>query len=156
VQPNDVGFRPDEIITSESTRSARLKWVIVVDRTLPPGRAVNAAACVASVVGAQVPGIHGPDVKDGDGEPHLGLPWIGCSVLGALPAQLATVRERAAAADGVLIADMPMLAQHTRVYDEYADQVSATDAEHMAYYAVSIVGPRKTVDKIVGKLGLLP
>ena len=155
MQPNDVGFRPDDIITSESTRSARLKWVIVVNRTLPPGRAVNAAACVASVVGAQVPGIHGPDVKDGDGERHLGLPWIGCSVLGGLPEQLAAVREMAGAADGVLIADMPALAQHTRIYDEYADQMDATDRERMTYYAVSIVGPRKTVDRIVGKLSLL-
>ena len=156
MQPNAVGFRPDEIITSESTRSARLKWVIVIDRTLPPGRAANAAACVASVVGAQAPGIHGPDVKDGDGERHLGLPWVGCSILGALPEQVAGIRDRAATAEGVLIADMPALAQQTRVYDEYADQMGATDRERLTYYAVSIVGPRKTVDKIVGKLSLLP
>jgi hypothetical protein len=56
----------------------------------------------------------------------------------------------------VLVADMPALAQHTRVYDEYADQMGATDAEKITYYAVGIVGPRKTVDKIVGKLRLLP
>jgi hypothetical protein len=99
MQPNAVGFRPDEIITSESTRSARLKWVIVIDRTLPPGRAANAAACVASVVGAQAPGIHGPDVKDGDGERHLGLPWVGCSILGALPEQVAGIRDRAVTAE---------------------------------------------------------
>jgi hypothetical protein len=156
VQPNGVEFIPGEIITSESTRSARLKWVIVVDNTLPAGRALNAAACVASVIGAQVRGIHGPDVKDSAGGRHRGLPWIGCSVLGALPEQLAGIRDRVATAEGVLIADMPALAQHTRVYDEYVDRMAATDAEQMTYYAVSVVGPRKTIDKIVGKLGLLP
>ncbi|MEZ0449416.1 DUF2000 family protein [Cellulomonas sp. ICMP 17802] len=45
-------------------------------------------------------------------------------------------------------------AQHTRVYDEYLAAVSTTDAPR--YSAISLVGPRNRVDKIVGKLPLLP
>jgi Protein of unknown function (DUF2000) len=34
--------------------------------------------------------------------------------------------------------------------------MAATEAQKVDYYAVSIVGPRKRIDKIVGKLRLLP
>ena len=43
-----VGFHPDEVDTASPTRAARLKWVVVVDEALPPGRAVNAAVCAAA------------------------------------------------------------------------------------------------------------
>ena len=43
-----IGFAADEIRTDTPTREARLKWVVVVDGSLPPGRAVNAATCVAA------------------------------------------------------------------------------------------------------------
>lgn len=154
VQPSTVGFEPDEVRTDEPTRSARLKWVLVVDETLPAGRAVNAAVCVSAATAAGVTGLLGPDATDTAGSPHPGLPWAGCSVLAASPDQLAAIRAKAAASLGVFVADMPVQAQHTRVYDEYLEQVGA--AAELAYYAVSIVGPRNRVDKIVGKLPLLP
>ncbi len=50
---------------------------------------------------------------------------------------------------------MPAAAQLTRVYDEYRQTLATTPAEDVEYYAVSIVGPRNRVDKIVGRLPLL-
>ncbi|MGA7207031.1 MAG: DUF2000 family protein [Specibacter sp.] len=47
-------------------------------------------------------------------------------------------------------------AQQTRVYDEYLTAVSETAAEDIDYYAVSLVGPRNRVDRIIGRLPLLP
>ena len=61
-----VGFAPEEIDTAAPTRSARLKWVVVVQQDLPAGRAVNAAACVAAAIGARVQGLLGPDAVDAD------------------------------------------------------------------------------------------
>jgi hypothetical protein len=49
---------------------------------------------------------------------------------------------------------MPGLAQRTRVYDGYLEQMSA--AEELDYCAVSVIGPRKRVDGIVRRLSLLP
>ena len=46
-------------------------------------------------------------------------------------------------------------AQLTRVYDEYLGAVAETDPAELDYYAVSLVGPRNRVDKIVGRLPLL-
>ncbi|HEX7659864.1 MAG TPA: DUF2000 domain-containing protein [Pseudonocardiaceae bacterium] len=150
------GFTPDEIDTAAPTRSARLKWVVVVDEALPAGRAVNAAICVAAATGRAVTGLLGPDAVDADGATHPGLPWAGCTVLGASGERLTAVRAKAASAEGVLVVDMPADAQLTRVYDEYLANVSDKDATKLEYYAVGIVGPRKRVDRIVGGLPLLP
>ncbi len=111
-----VGFAPEEVDFSLSTRQARLKWVVVVNADLPPGRAANAAICAAAPTVAAVPGLLGADAADAEGTVHPGLPWAGCSVLVADSATLRTIRA----------------------------------------CAVSIVGPRNPVDKIVGKLPLMP
>ena len=150
-----VGFAPEEIDTAAPTRSARLKWVVVVQQDLPAGRAVNAAACVAAAIGASVQGLLGPDALDADGSAHPGLPGAGCSVLSAPAEQLAAIRAKAAGSDGVLVVDMPEVAQLTRVYDEYFEAVAATASEALAPLAVALVGPRNRVDRIVGRLPLL-
>lgn len=149
----EVGFTPDEIRTDRSAREARLKWVVVVDRDLPPGLATNAAVCVTASTVERVPGIVGPDMTDADGAVHPGLPWIGCAVLGATREQLAALRAKATAALGVFVTDMTAAGQSTLVYDEYRRTV--VDAAAHDYLAVSLVGPRNRVDKLVGGLRLL-
>ena len=150
-----VGFNAEEVDTSAPTRSARLKWVVVVDADIPSGRAVNAAVCVAAATAEAVTGVLGPGVTDADGSAHPGLPWAGCTILTADAATLRTIRTKAAAHPGTFVADMPAAAQATRVYDEYIDAVAGTRGEELEYLAVSIVGPRNRVDKIVGKLPLM-
>lgn len=149
------GFAPDEVDTSASTRTARLKWVIVVQDELPAGRAVNAAACVSAAVGAGVRGLLGPDARDADGSLHPGLPWAGCSVLTASAEQLVAIRAKATGSAGVLVVDMPEAAQVTRVYDEYLAAVADRASDALAPLAVALVGPRNRVDRIVGRLPLL-
>jgi hypothetical protein len=151
-----VGFAPEEIDPTVSTRAARLKWVIVVNSELPAGRAVNAAICAATATSTAVTGLLGEDAVDAGGSHHPGLPWAGCSVLVADVATLRTIRDKAAVGFGCFVADMPAAAQQTRVYADYLATVKETRADEIEYYAVSVVGPRKQVDKIVGKLPLMP
>ncbi|WIX82231.1 DUF2000 domain-containing protein [Amycolatopsis carbonis] len=151
-----IGFAPDEVDPTVSTRAARLKWVVVVDRGLPPGRAMNAAICAAAATATNVTGLLGDDAVDADGQAHPGLPWAGCSVLAADGPALRTIRAKAMASPGCFVADMPAVAQHTLVYAEYLAGVKETTGEALDYYAVSIIGPRNRVAKIVGKLPLLP
>ncbi|CAA9386998.1 MAG: hypothetical protein AVDCRST_MAG35-184, partial [uncultured Quadrisphaera sp.] len=87
---------------------------------------------------------------------HPGLPWAGCSVLAAPAERLGTIRAKAVASLGVHVADVPAAAQATRVYREYLDEVAGTPEQALSHLAVSIVGPRNRVDKIVGRLPLLP
>lgn len=149
-----VGFERDEIRTDEPTRSARLKWVIAVRSDLPGGQAVNAAACVAAATGQAVTGLLGPDAVDAAGSIHPGLPWAGCTVLGATADQLAELRAEAVGGDGLFVSDMPAAAQETRVYAEYLGAVGAS--AKMGYCAVSLIGPRNRIDKLVKRLELLP
>jgi hypothetical protein len=153
---NQVGFEPGEIRLDEPTRSARLKWVVIVDEELPAGRAVNAAICVAAATAARVTGLLGPDVKDAGGSVHPGLPWAGCTVLGATAERLGGLRAKALESLGVFVADMPTNGQSTRVYDEYIRQLGETDTGDLAYHAVALVGPKNRIDKLVKGLGLLP
>ena len=149
-----IGFEAQEIQTSSSTRSARLKWVIVVDPDLPVGRMMNAAVCVAAATAQAVPGLLGPEGIDGAGSAHAGLPWAGCSVLAAEAATLQRIRTSAAHSD-VYVADMPLAAQETRIYDDYLCQLGGLAPDQIVYTAISMVGPRKRVDRLVGGLKLL-
>ncbi|MCE0768716.1 DUF2000 domain-containing protein [Pseudonocardia kujensis] len=150
-----VGFAPEEIATGEPTRSARLKWVVAVNDALGAGLATNAAICVASATACEVAGLVGPDGKDAGGAIHPGLPWAGCSVLRGSAEDLRRLRERAGGSDDVFVADMPAAAQRTRVYDEYLETLAATASEEVEYNAVSVVGPRNRVAKLVKGLPLL-
>ena len=148
-----VGFAPEEITLDQPTRSARLKWVLVVDAALSPGLQVNAAACVAAAAGSDVDGLVGPPADTGEG-PIPGLPWIGCTVLGGTGEQLAALREKALASEGVYVAQMPEAAQRTRVYAEYLAAVGAGEAG--SCLALAVVGPRNRVDRLTKGLALLP
>jgi hypothetical protein len=146
----DTGIRTDL-----PTRKAPLKWVIVVDSALGLGFIANAAACVAAAVGYATPGLLGPGGPDASGYHHPGLPWAGCSILAADEVTLREIRNRAVAAPGLLVVDMPQPAQTNRVYDDYLAELAQWNAAVLAYHAVSIVGPRNAVDKLVSKLPLL-
>ncbi len=151
-----VGFTEDEIDTSAPTRSTRLKWVIIVNDRLPSGRAVNAAVCAAAATSRRVTGILGSAAVDADGNTHEGLPWAGCSILVADTAMLRRIRLKAAGSPGCFVADTPLAAQETRVYDEYLDTLRSVAADQIDYSAISLVGPRNRVDRITGRLPLMP
>ncbi|MFI6697901.1 DUF2000 domain-containing protein [Streptomyces sp. NPDC050509] len=151
-----VGFAPEEMDYSLSTRQARLKWVVVVDSGLPPGRAANAAVCAAAPTVASVPGLLGTHAADAEGVVHPGLPWTGCSVLVADSATLRAIRTKAMSRPDTFVADVPAAAQSTRVYSDFIAAVGTSPTEDIEYCAVSIVGPRNRVDKIIGKLPLMP
>lgn len=150
-----IGFAPDEVRIDESTRSARLKWVVVIDSSLERGLQANAAVCVSAATQSAVSGLLGPDAADASGRSHPGLPWAGCTVLGASREELAALTVAAGERDGVFTAIMPAAAQATRVYSEYIAAVQNTSTEDLAPLAVSIVGERKVVDKLIRRLQLL-
>jgi hypothetical protein len=149
-----VGYTPEEMTTGERTGAAKLKWVVAVDRVLSPGQATNAAVCVSAATAPVVAGLLGPGGSDASGGWHPGLPWAGCTILAATSDELAELREKASTG-GLLVVDMPAAAQATRVYDEYLDAVAKTSVEDLALFAVSVVGPRNRVAKLVRQLDLL-
>ncbi|ANN16597.1 hypothetical protein SD37_13635 [Amycolatopsis orientalis] len=151
-----IGFAPDEFDPTLSTRAARLKWVIVVNSELPPGRAVNAAVCTAVATTSAVTGLLGDEAVDAGGERYSGLPWVGCTVLSADGEKLRALRAKAAASPGCHVADMPAVAQRIRVYADFLATMKEIPTGEMDYCAIGIVGPRNRIDKLVGKLPLMP
>ena len=133
-----------------------MKWVVVVSADLPAGRAANAAICAAAPTVAAVPGLLGSEATDAEGTVHAALPWLGCSVLVADQAALRAIRAKAASRPDTFVADVPAAAQSTRVYSDFITAVGKAQTEDMDYCAVSIVGPRNHIDKIVGTLPLMP
>lgn len=92
----------------------------------------------------------------GDDPPcHAGLPWLGCTVVAAGDEKVRRIRSKALGRQVVFIADMPLIAQQTRVYQEYLDQISTAASEAIDYAAISLVGPRKYVERLVRGLSLL-
>ena len=150
-----IGYQPEEIVTSEPTRSARFKWAIVADTTISAGLMANAVACVAASTAAAVQGLIGPGGPDASGYAHPGLPWAGCTLLGGTPEEIGAVRAKASTAAGVLVADMPASAQTNRVYDDYLTELAGTKPEDLGVSAFSVFGPRNRVDKLIKRLALL-
>src|ERR671930_1552640 len=105
----------------EEARATRI--AIVVDDSLPPGLAANAAAMVALTLGATMPELMGDDLVDADGELHPGLIPQGVPILRAPRAELGRLRARAIAA-GVEVIDFPTFGQQTTNYDEVIHQVA--------------------------------
>ncbi|HEU0166015.1 MAG TPA: DUF2000 domain-containing protein [Thermomicrobiales bacterium] len=150
-----VGFTSEEIRPDQSTRQARLKWVIVVDEALDVGRMVNAAACVAAAVGFSVPGMLGEGGSDASSTFHPGLPWAGCTILKASSETIRDLQAKVSGQEGFFIADMPLPAQQSRVYEEYLGELARIPAAELPLLVLSIVGPRNRVDRLVKRLELL-
>lgn len=137
------------------TRTAKLKWVIVADDSLGVGVIANATACLGAAVAAVLPGLVGGEVGDASGQVHPGLPWSGCSILAGDAAKVREIRAKAMTKDGLFVADMSKHAQASRSYEEYRVGLGSTEEVDLGYYAVSLVGPRNRIDKLVGGLPLL-
>jgi hypothetical protein len=151
-----TGYAPEEIVTAEPTRSAKYKWVIVVDTATPAGPMVNAVACVAAATGTLVDGLVAHGGPDASGHEHPGLPWAGCTNLGGTADEVAAARERAAARPDITVVDMPAAAQTHRVYDDYLAELARTEPGELGVRAFSAFGPRNPLEKITKKLTLLP
>lgn len=137
-----VGFTSEQIQLDLPTREAVLKWALVVNDSLSAGRNANAAASVAAATIQEVTGLLGPGGTDADGSAHSGLPWSGCTVVQASQEKLQRIRSKALNREDVFLADMPVLAQQTRVYQEYLQRLSERISPEIEYAALSVVVKR--------------
>ncbi|MBB4935362.1 hypothetical protein F4561_006256 [Lipingzhangella halophila] len=154
-RPAPFALADEDIRIDQPTRKNRVRWVMVIDHDLAPGIAANAASCMAAAVGKEVPDIVGPSGQDASGTSHPGLPWTGCTVLGADAATIQNVRSASLSRNGVLLVDMPRVAAQVRVYAGYLDVLAESEPDDIEYLGVSLVGPRNAIGKLVGRLPLL-
>jgi hypothetical protein len=130
------------------------RCVVVVDQSLPPGRAANAAAVIALTFGKRHPHLAGADLIDASGLAHPGLIPIGIAILAAPASDLGQLRARALK-DGIDIVDFPSQGQQTNDYAEFGARVREVPTEELTYVGVGLYGRRKAVGRIVGRFSLL-
>jgi hypothetical protein len=129
--------------------------IVVVEESLPPGLAANAAAMLALTLGARVPGLTGAPLVDASGASHPGLIPDGIPVLKASAAALTAIRERARDSDDVLTVTFPAAGQRTNDYEEVRRRIAATPPGDIEYAGVALHGPRKRISRLTGTLPLL-
>jgi hypothetical protein len=128
------------------------RCVIVVDESLPPGKASNAAAVVAFTLGQRHSRLVGAPLRERDGTAHPGLIPVGIPVLKATSLQLSELRQKSLPHCDVV--DFPVQGQATTDYDAFLDAVLAHPGESLQYLAVGLVGPRNRIGKLVGGFSL--
>lgn len=130
------------------------RCVIVVDSALPPGRAANAAAVLALTIGQRHPGLVGAPLLDARGQTMPGLIPIGISVLAATQDELGALASAGDAA-GLDLLRFPVEGQQTKNYTEFLAAVAQVERDALRYVGIALVGGKKPISKLVGKLDLL-
>jgi len=138
----------------EEFASEQTRCVILVDSSLPAGRAANAAAVIALTLGKRHPHLAGSDLIDASGHAHPGLIPIGIAILAASGLELNAVRLKALK-DGINVVDFPSQGQQTNNYAEFGERVRRVPTEQLSYVGVGLYGRRKAVGRIVGRFALL-
>jgi hypothetical protein len=144
-----VPQNPETILSKPPTRC-----VIVVDQDLPAGRLANAVAVIALTIGQRHPILVGDSLVDGSGFAHPGLIPIGITILAAAQSELPEIRQKGLETSCDVI-DFPVEGQQTKNYQIFCETVAALQPEAMKYTGVALVGQKKEINKIVGKLALL-
>jgi hypothetical protein len=148
-----------DVISEETAQGTTLttvptRCVIVVDKELSGGRLANAIAVIALTVGQRHQVLVGESLVDAAGFAHPGLIPIGVTLLAAAQQELSDIRRRGLAA-GCDVVDFPVEGQQTKDYQTFREAVAGLAPETLRYTAVALVGQKKDISKIVGKLGLL-
>jgi hypothetical protein len=130
------------------------KMVIVVSRGLDPGQGANVIGLLGISIGHHVTGLVGPDVEDADGSVHAGMSAAGLPVLAADDETLSDVYWAARQSENVRVFDVTDAATRSRDYASYTAWLKNAD-EPWRTLGLAIVGPRRDVDALTGRLALL-
>jgi hypothetical protein len=134
--------RPSNAASSSSTRSSRP----VSPPTPPPSWRSPSAR--------RRPSCSDPELVDGDGREHPGLIDRGLPILRGSRAQLAEVAARAAGGDASIVG-LPTFGQQTTDYASFRERLAVTPGADVVHLALLVHGPKRTVTKLTGSLGLL-
>lgn len=131
------------------------KSVVLVDAALPIGLASNAVSVVGASMGCAVRGLVGPALFSRDGHRYPGVVLAPLPILATSQAELVSRYLWAAGDDEMTVFPFSSLAQSCRTYTEYEQALAAADSADIPLSAVGIIGPKKSVNKMVGSFPLL-
>lgn len=138
---------------NERLASTPERCVLVMQLNLSPGYLANASAILSMSIGQRYPELIGDVWLDRDGNFHAGISKIGIPVLAAVSEDLRKLREDAVHL-GCDVIDCPAFAQQTMSYEEFAMTMRDRKPEEIDYLGLALLGSKKTISKITGRLGL--
>lgn len=133
------------------------KCVMVIDGQLPAGLIANTAAIMGITLGRKLPEVVGPDVRDRNGRPHLGIITFPMPVLRGSAESIRERRERLCQPEyqELTVVDFSDLAQGCKTYDEFIEKMGQIPEEALRYLGIAVCGAKKTVNRLTGNMPLL-
>ncbi len=130
------------------------KIVVVLREDLEPALAANAGVVLGLALGGRLENSLAADGKDAGGGVHAGLNPHPVPTLVASGEQL---RQLKAGADEreLTVVGFNEVARRSRDYVEYLDALAATEPQDVEYVGVAVLGPRRDVNRLTGKLALM-
>lgn len=129
------------------------RCVMILNATLPPGKATNAAAVMALTLGQRHPALVGDNLEDAESHPFPGLITTGIPVLSATDEQLSALREQCEQAELDLVL-FPEEGQSTTDYQALSAVLRQQPRKQWRLLGIAIVGDKKTLRKLTTKLAL--
>ncbi|MDU6922913.1 DUF2000 domain-containing protein [Franconibacter helveticus 513] len=130
------------------------KCAIIVEKTLTPGLAINAASVIGVSLGRQVDNLVGPEMQSQDGVVYPGVIYAPLPILLTQEEPLTTTLARALSDPEILVMPFSTLAQSCKTYEEYGERISQARSEAIGLAAVGLLGPKKKINKLTGHLPL--
>ena len=134
-----------------------MKCVMIIDQNLPLGLIANTSAVLAMSIGDKVKGIVGEDVWDKGGTLHRGITKVSIPLLKGNAEIIRSVRKKVEALqdDSLFFVDFCDVAQRSKHYDHYKEQLGQTAESELNYLGLAIYGPKKQINSLTGSIGLL-
>lgn len=129
------------------------RCVVILNEELPVGKAANAAAVLSLTLGQRYPHFVGESLVDGSGNSWPGLIPFGIPVLAANNTQLRSLLGQCAERqfDALIF---PLEGQMTVDYPAFSAAVSQIATDDLQHLGLAIVGEKKALCKLTGKLKL--
>ncbi len=134
-----------------------MKIVMIIDKELPVGLIANTAAVLGASLGSMVDGLVGRDLRDADGNAHLGITTRNIPILGGTREQIKAIRARLYDEEFAAVAtvDFNNIAQRSLDYGDYENALAKAGDDALSYLGICLCGPQKKVNSLTGSIGLL-
>lgn len=133
------------------------KCVIVIDSELPVGFIANTAAILGFTLGKERPDLVGIDVRDKDGNSHLGIISIPVPVLKGDVSKIRELRAKLFTEEfaDCTVVDFSGFAEGINVYEDFIREFAKVEEKDLKYFGIGLIGPKKKINKLTGSMPLL-
>ncbi|WP_028975280.1 DUF2000 domain-containing protein [Spirochaeta cellobiosiphila] len=132
-----------------------MKIAIIINNNLPIGLITNTASVLGISLGRTFPEIVRETVNDAQGNEYAGITSLNIPILSATGDKIKEIVSTARLEDDLTLIPFTEVAQRSRDYDSYKEDISKISPDNVSYSGIAIVGSNKKVARYTGSLPLL-